>query len=112
MRVRRIEHLDTPVLARFAPSVLGGLRPRTLIVTTPNADFNAAHFPWLATERRWRHPDHRFEWTRAQFASWCVPVFHHGVSMHVYMCICEWVSVCVCVYECVYVCVSTKHCCA
>jgi hypothetical protein len=43
-------------------------RPTTVIVTTPNFDYNAK-FPGLPAGR-FRHPDHRFEWTRAEFAEW------------------------------------------
>ena len=36
------------------------------MVTTPNAEYNPL---WESLEG-FRHPDHRFEWTRAQFAAW------------------------------------------
>ncbi len=39
-----------------------------VIVTTPNAEHNVL-FPNLA-DGAFRHPDHRFEWTRAQFRAW------------------------------------------
>ena len=44
-------------------------RPATVILTTPNRDYNTL-FPTLAAGTL-RHPDHRFEWTRAEFAAWC-----------------------------------------
>ena len=65
----RIEHLDPPILEDFAPTVLGTYRPRVLVVTTPNAEFNV-HFAQLQLENRLRHPDHRFEWTRTEFERW------------------------------------------
>lgn len=40
----------------------------TVVVTTPNAEYNAL-FPWLPAGV-FRHPDHRFEWGRAQFRDW------------------------------------------
>jgi hypothetical protein len=43
------------------------VRPRTVVVTTPNAEYNAL-FGLAAGERR--HPDHRFEWNRAEFRAW------------------------------------------
>lgn len=45
------------------------MAPKTVIVTTPNAEYNEL-FPGLLPGR-FRHPDHRFEWTRAQFTAWC-----------------------------------------
>ncbi|MGF7007016.1 methyltransferase domain-containing protein [Aminobacter sp. BE322] len=65
--VETIEHLDTDHLGAFERSVLGRLRPTTVIVTTPNAEFN----PLLGVpSHRFRHPDHRFEWDRARFRRW------------------------------------------
>jgi hypothetical protein len=39
-----------------------------VIVTTPNAEYNP-YFETLPDDAK-RHPDHRFEWTRAEFRSW------------------------------------------
>lgn len=64
--VCRIEHLDPPVLEKVPFSIFGVLQPRVAVVTTPNADFNIL-FPNF---HGFRHPDHRFEWTRAQFQAW------------------------------------------
>ncbi|MDM4763648.1 3' terminal RNA ribose 2'-O-methyltransferase Hen1 [Galbitalea sp. SE-J8] len=63
-----IEHVDSDRLDALEGSVLGDARPASVIVTTPNAEYNAL-YPALATGAR-RHPDHRFEWTRAEFAAW------------------------------------------
>jgi small RNA 2'-O-methyltransferase len=65
--VETIEHLDAERLGAFEGSVLGRLRPRTVIVTTPNAEFNAL---LGVPPHRFRHPDHRFEWDRARFRRW------------------------------------------
>ena len=43
-------------------------RPRTVVVTTPNAEYNP-RYPGLPPGAT-RHPDHRFEWSRAQFRAW------------------------------------------
>jgi hypothetical protein len=43
-------------------------RPATVVVTTPNVEYNV-RFETLPAGR-FRHRDHRFEWTRAQFAGW------------------------------------------
>jgi 3' terminal RNA ribose 2'-O-methyltransferase Hen1 len=66
--VEVIEHLDPPRLAAFERVVLEHARPRALVLTTPNAEYNAL-FPGLASGR-FRHPDHRFEWTRSQLDDW------------------------------------------
>jgi predicted nucleotidyltransferase len=74
--VEVIEHLDPPDLAGFAAMVFGRLRPALVVLTTPNAEFNAA----MKTVDL-RHPEHRFEWTRAQFRAWSSEVARaHGYS--------------------------------
>jgi 3' terminal RNA ribose 2'-O-methyltransferase Hen1 len=66
--VEVIEHLDPPRLTAAERNVFGSARPRTVIVTTPNAEYNVR---WETLPAgRFRHPDHRFEWTRSQFAAW------------------------------------------
>jgi 3' terminal RNA ribose 2'-O-methyltransferase Hen1 len=66
--VEVIEHLDPPRLGAFARALFGHTRPGTVVLTTPNAEYNAA-WPSLPAGR-FRHRDHRFEWTRAEFRSW------------------------------------------
>ncbi len=66
--VEVIEHLDADRLPALARVVFGEARPKAVIVTTPNAEYNAL-FPNLAPGAM-RHPDHRFEWTRGQFRDW------------------------------------------
>ena len=63
-----VEHVDPPRLPALARSVLGGARPGMILVTTPNSEHNV-RFPGLAPGA-FRHGDHRFEWTRAEFRSW------------------------------------------
>jgi 3' terminal RNA ribose 2'-O-methyltransferase Hen1 len=63
-----IEHLDPPRLAALEKVLFGEAKPRAVIVTTPNAEYNAL-FPNLPAGA-FRHPDHRFEWTRAEFQHW------------------------------------------
>jgi 3' terminal RNA ribose 2'-O-methyltransferase Hen1 len=63
-----IEHLDPDRLPALARVLFGEAKPKYAIVTTPNADYNAL-FPNLAPGA-FRHPDHRFEWTREQFRTW------------------------------------------
>ena len=66
--VEVVEHLDLDRIPALERVIFGEARPRTVIVTTPNAEYNAL-FPNMAPGSL-RHPDHRFEWTRAQFAAW------------------------------------------
>ena len=70
--VEVIEHLDADRLPALAKVVFGAARPATVVVTTPNAEYNAL-FPNLAPGAM-RHPDHRFEWTRAQFRDWAARI--------------------------------------
>jgi 3' terminal RNA ribose 2'-O-methyltransferase Hen1 len=66
--VEVIEHLDPPRLAAFERVAFEFARPATLIVTTPNAEYNVR---WASLPAgRFRHRDHRFEWTREQFEAW------------------------------------------
>jgi 3'' terminal RNA ribose 2''-O-methyltransferase Hen1 len=66
--VEVIEHLDPPRLAAFERVVFGFARPKSVVVTTPNVEYNV-RFPSLPAGK-FRHPDHRFEWTRAEFQAW------------------------------------------
>jgi 3' terminal RNA ribose 2'-O-methyltransferase Hen1 len=66
--VEVIEHVEPGRLPALERNVFEFARPRTVIVTTPNVEYNAC-FDTLAGGRP-RHPDHRFEWTRAQFVEW------------------------------------------
>jgi 3' terminal RNA ribose 2'-O-methyltransferase Hen1 len=63
-----IEHIDPPRLPAVERSVFGSAAPATVIVTTPNVEHNV-RFETLPMGMR-RHRDHRFEWTRAEFAAW------------------------------------------
>ena len=67
-----IEHVDPPRLPAVAASVFGHARPSTVVVTTPNVEYNARYDGMRPGSLR--HHDHRFEWTRAEFAQWCAAV--------------------------------------
>jgi 3' terminal RNA ribose 2'-O-methyltransferase Hen1 len=78
--VEVIEHLDEPRLAAFQRVLFEFARPKTVIITTPNVEYNV-RFETLPAGR-FRHRDHRFEWTRAQFQQWATGVaesFKYGV---------------------------------
>jgi 3' terminal RNA ribose 2'-O-methyltransferase Hen1 len=66
--VEVIEHFDPPRLAAAEQNVFGSACPGTVVVTTPNAEYNVTWESLPGGE--FRHPDHRFEWTRAEFTSW------------------------------------------
>src|SRR5262249_23479076 len=66
--VEVIEHLDAERLGTFERAVFEFAWPGTVVVTTPNAEYNV-RFEGLPAGR-FRHRDHRFEWTRAQFRAW------------------------------------------
>ncbi len=66
--VEVIEHLDPARLSAFERALFEFARPGTVVVTTPNREYNAK-FENLASGRL-RHRDHRFEWTRAEFQDW------------------------------------------
>jgi SAM-dependent methyltransferase len=78
--VEVIEHLDPPQLAAFEDAVFAGARPGTVVLTTPNADYNTL-FEYHR-EGNLRHADHRFEWTRAEFQAWARGVAaRHGYAV-------------------------------
>ena len=75
-----IEHLDPPRLAAFEQNIFGSARPSTVVVTTPNVEYNVRWETLPAGQ--FRHPDHRFEWTREQFAAWGAAVAgRHGYEV-------------------------------
>jgi SAM-dependent methyltransferase len=63
-----IEHVDPPRLGALEQAVFGAAAPGSVLVTTPNAEHNALYEGLAAGS--FRHSDHRFEWTRAEFAVW------------------------------------------
>ena len=66
--VEVIEHLDPPRLKAFERVVFEFAKPRTIVLTTPNAEYNVVWETLPAGE--FRHADHRFEWTRQEFQTW------------------------------------------
>ncbi len=79
--VEVIEHLDAPRLSAMERVVFEHARPRRVIVTTPNREYNV-HWETLGSERL-RHSDHRFEWTRAEGRAWAERMsatYHYEVT--------------------------------
>ncbi|MDX9973160.1 MAG: 3' terminal RNA ribose 2'-O-methyltransferase Hen1 [FCB group bacterium] len=81
-----IEHMDAPRLAAFERVVFEYARPRTLILTTPNAEYNAVFEKMPAGA--FRHRDHRFEWNRQQFGDWASRI----AERHGYRCAIEGIG--------------------
>ncbi|MFH8366616.1 3' terminal RNA ribose 2'-O-methyltransferase Hen1 [Streptomyces sp. NPDC018031] len=74
-----VEHLDPERLPALEYAVFGAARPTTVLVTTPNVEYNVRWESLPAGHRR--HADHRFEWTREQFRDWARTVAdRHGYT--------------------------------
>nr|WP_244503086.1 3' terminal RNA ribose 2'-O-methyltransferase Hen1 [Streptomyces hygroscopicus] len=75
-----IEHVDPPRLPALEHAVFGAARPKAVVVTTPNVEYNVR---WETLPAgRMRHGDHRFEWTRAEFRDWAGEVAErHGYTV-------------------------------
>ncbi|KKD03195.1 3' terminal RNA ribose 2'-O-methyltransferase Hen1 [Streptomyces sp. WM6386] len=75
-----IEHLDLPRLPALEYAVFGAARPRTVLVTTPNVEYNVRWETLPAGHVR--HGDHRFEWSREEFRTWARAVAErHGYDV-------------------------------
>jgi len=61
-----VEHVDPSRLEALERVVFGAAKPGAVIVTTPNCEYNVLYEGLVGM----RHPDHRFEWTRQEFADW------------------------------------------
>jgi SAM-dependent methyltransferase len=78
--VEVVEHLDPPQLASLEGAVWEVARPGTVVVTTPNVEYNSLFENYRGG--RLRHPDHRFEWTRHEFHTWARAVAaRHGYTV-------------------------------
>ncbi|MDI9915830.1 3' terminal RNA ribose 2'-O-methyltransferase Hen1 [Rhodococcus sp. IEGM 1379] len=75
-----VEHVDATRLPALVRSVFADAAPQVVLLTTPNSDYNAL-YPALG-EGEFRHPDHRFEFSRAQFEEWAADIATaHGYSV-------------------------------
>jgi len=78
LMIEVIEHLDPPRLNAMEQNIFGYARPRRLIVSTPNREYNAV---WESLPAgNMRHRDHRFEWNRAEFQEWA----NHNAAKYSY----------------------------
>ncbi|KAE8655657.1 6-phosphogluconate dehydrogenase family protein isoform 1 [Hibiscus syriacus] len=78
-----IEHMEEDQASLFGDIVLSSFRPRILIVSTPNYEYNVILQKSNLTSQeddpeekiqsqscKFRNHDHKFEWTREQFKHW------------------------------------------
>ena len=73
-----VEHVDPSRLPALEAAVFGHAKPTHVVVTTPNVEYNVRYEGLTSM----RHPDHRFEWTRAEFRSWAMRVAgEHGYGV-------------------------------
>lgn len=79
--VEVIEHLEPHRLAAFERVLFEFAQPETIVITTPNQEYNVM-WPSLPAGK-FRHRDHRFEWTRAEFEAWGTQVAEtFGYTVH------------------------------
>lgn len=77
--VEVIEHIEPHRLSALVMSLFADARPNLVVMTTPNREYNSL-FETMK-ENQLRHPDHRFEWTRAEFEAWANDVAgEHGYT--------------------------------
>ncbi|XP_015789790.1 small RNA 2'-O-methyltransferase-like [Tetranychus urticae] len=69
--VEVIEHMEESKVDELANCIFGIYKPKLVAITTPNFEFNVV---FGNKELTFRHYDHKFEWTRSQFAEWCEKV--------------------------------------
>jgi 3' terminal RNA ribose 2'-O-methyltransferase Hen1 len=76
--VEVIEHIEPDRLGAFEDTLFAHAAPTHVVITTPNIEYNAR----IPAVKRFRHADHRFEWTRAELAAWAQRVAaEHGYSV-------------------------------
>jgi len=81
--VEVIEHLEPHRLGALTANVFGDAQPGTVVVTTPNREYNAVFAEKHGGEEMgMRHADHRFEWTRGEFRAWAdAAAREHGYAV-------------------------------
>lgn len=71
-----IEHLELNRLLALEKSLFTYAKPQTIVLTTPNREYNVRYENLSAGKVR--HSDHRFEWTRKEFETWAARVAHEN----------------------------------
>lgn len=72
--VEVIEHMEKDNLDRAVRTIFGHYQPKHVLVTTPNFEFNVLLNRKPEDANKFRHYDHKFEWTRAQFVDWSTDI--------------------------------------
>jgi 3' terminal RNA ribose 2'-O-methyltransferase Hen1 len=70
--VEVVEHMDQSRLSTFEKVVFAHAAPHTIVLTTPNREYNENYEHM--NQGSLRHNDHRFEWTRDEFRAWATRV--------------------------------------
>lgn len=73
--VEIIEHMHPETLQNSIQTVFHQLRPKYVLISTPNSEFNQVFekndYDERKIDQKFRHWDHKFEWTRNEFQKWC-----------------------------------------
>ncbi|MEX0729834.1 MAG: methyltransferase [Aquisalimonadaceae bacterium] len=69
--VETIEHVDPRRLSLLENTLFAMYRPSTVVVTTPNKEYNVLYG---LSDNEVRDPDHQFEWSRLKFRSWAARI--------------------------------------
>jgi len=77
--IELVEHLKPEVLPAFKKNIFGYIRPNLVVISTPNFDFNIL----FSNDNKLRHWDHKFEWTKNEFQTWC-----HEICAQFNYCVC------------------------
>lgn len=64
--MNRIEHLYPETIENVPYNIFGFMKPKVAMFTTPNSECNVL----FNMKEKFRHDDHKFEWTREQFEEW------------------------------------------
>ena len=83
LMIEVIEHLDPPRLNAMEQNIFGYARPRRVIISTPNREYNVVWESLPADTLR--HRDHRFEWNHAEFQEWAnrtANQYDYAVTFH------------------------------
>jgi len=79
--VEVIEHIELERIGDMEKSVFGAARPKMVIVTTPNRDYNCL---LGSVGEGFRHAGHRFEWSRKEFSEWAGKISsEYGYSFYI-----------------------------
>ncbi|AFI83010.1 methyltransferase [Methylophaga nitratireducenticrescens] len=65
--IETIEHIEPRLLSKVEQNIFAVMRPKQIILTTPNCEYNPLYGLYPG---QFRDPDHQFEWTRQKFQQW------------------------------------------